>query len=297
MDPKQPQNAPAGPQDIVPREKLDFQIDEHTPRFWFGGDPFKTRLFDGMQAAFPDGERYFISSVRVYRAQITDRKLAEDVKNFIRQEGQHGIAHTHYNDLLRKQGLEIDLILDEARTLFANYTRRFSAGYNLAMTAAFEHFTAMMAQMLFEKQDVMADADEHMRALWAWHAIEEMEHKAVAFDVMQQIAQVGYFTRCLAMSHALYKVTVDSLRMTNILLRGDGFSRPRRAWMIFKGLGYLYGPRGIFSRNTGKLLSYYKPGFHPWQHEVIHSYGVWVQTFQQTGDPMRAGNALYQAAH
>ena len=289
--------SPQDPDQIVPREKLDFHLDENTPRHWFGGDAFRTRLLDGMQAAFPDGERYFITSVRAFRHLITDPKLAEDVKNFIRQEGQHGIAHTHYNDLLRKQGCDVDHIVRETKALFDDYTKRYSAEYNLALTAAFEHFTAMLAEIFFVSKKTMENADPKLRAMMAWHAVEEMEHKAVAYDVMQQVAKVGYFKRCAAMLHVTLFLSYLTIRFTNRLLKNDGFSFGKRMWMMAKCRWWLFGYKGIISSHLGTLLAYFKPGFHPWQQEAIHNYDAWVEAYERTGDPMEAGAALYRAAY
>ena len=99
---------------IVPREKLDFGLDGDIPKYWFGGDAFKTRFFDAMSTIFPEGERYFISCVRDYRDQVSDPKLLAEIKDFMRQEGQHGIVHSQYNERLKAQGIDVDALEREA---------------------------------------------------------------------------------------------------------------------------------------------------------------------------------------
>ena len=96
------------PQQIVPREKLDFGLDGDIPKYWFGGDAFKSRFFDAMSTIFPEGERYFISCVRDYRDQVTDPKLLQDIKDFMRQEGQHGLADTSGEGLDETHRLPLD---------------------------------------------------------------------------------------------------------------------------------------------------------------------------------------------
>jgi predicted metal-dependent hydrolase len=283
--------------EMVAREKLEFGIDDSAPRWWYENNPYKSRLIDAIQAAFPDGERYFISSVRPFRDQITDPELKEEVKTFIRQEGQHGIVHSRYNQLLRDRGLDVDAITSFIKWIDTFHTRHFSEEYNLALTCAFEHFTAMLAETFFEKKETMAGADPKFRAMMAWHAVEEMEHKAVAFDVMQKVAKVGYVKRNVAMVHVILFLTYLSLRFTNTLLKGDGFSWGQRLWMTAKCQWWLYGPKGIVSSRFGTLFSYFKPGFHPWQQAAIHNYDAWLQTYERTGDPIEAGDALFRAAH
>ena len=96
---------------IQVRQNLDFGIDQDLPKFWFGQDPFKTRVFDALSITFPVGERYFISSVRLFRDQITDPELQARVKDFIKQEAQHGIAHDRYNKFLIDQGQPLAKLL------------------------------------------------------------------------------------------------------------------------------------------------------------------------------------------
>lgn len=291
-----PASAPAAvhkPHPIVPREKLDFGLDGDIPRYWFGGDAFKTRFFDAMSTIFPEGERFFIMCVRDFRDQVSDPQMLQEIKDFIRQEGQHGMIHNQFNDRLKAQGIDVDKLEAFQRKNMTEFVRRLhSKEYTLAMTAASEHMTAIMAHSFFERREVLESADPRMRAMYAWHAMEEVEHKAVAFDVMQKVAKVGYLRRVLAMLNVSIAFPIHTFLIVRYMLKVDGFSAWQRAGLFAKGLWWLYKPGGLFSSVLGHYAEYYKPGFHPWQSGQLRSYEVWLRTFEATGDPILAGEAL-----
>ncbi|MBI5333455.1 MAG: metal-dependent hydrolase [Burkholderiales bacterium] len=283
--------------DIVPREKLDFGLDGDIPRYWFGGHPYKTRFFDAMSTLFPEGERFFITCVRDFRDRCTDPKLLADIKHFIRQEGQHGMIHNQFNDRLKEQGIDVDMLERIQRHVGFDLPRKMhSREFTLALTAAAEHMTAIMAHSFFERRDVMEQADPRMRAMYAWHAMEEVEHKGVAFDVMQQVAKVGYFKRIGAMLMVSVLFPVHTFLIVNYMLKVDGYSRWQRFKLWTQGLWWLYKPGGLFSSVLGHYAAYYKPGYHPWEAGQMASYKLWVDTFNRTGDPILAGEAVHAAA-
>lgn len=281
---------------ITARENLDFGLDSSMPRYWFANDPFKTRLIDGMQLAFPDGERYFISSVRVFRHRIKDPVLAQHIKDFTRQEGQHGMAHTRFNEVLAAQGLPVAEMLAFHKARLDRYTRRFSPDFNVALTAAFEHMTALMAESFFGRKAAMAGADPRMKALLAWHAIEEMEHKSVVFDVMSTVTSIGYLRRCAAMAYGTWETMSVLFSYAERMLKADGFSWFQRKMMFLRNLGWMYGRKGVLSSFNLKILAYFRPGFHPNDIPEMRNYPAWVEEYQRSGSTHKACQALLAKA-
>jgi predicted metal-dependent hydrolase len=283
---------------IVARENLDFGLDESIPKHWFRGDAYKTRYLDALQVFFPDGERYFITSLRPFRDRITDPVLQKNVRDFMRQEAQHGIAHTRYNQLMQAQGIPVTELLAPEKARLDGYTRRFSPQFNLALTAGFEHFTAMLAFAFFSRAATASGAEKRMQALLAWHAIEEMEHKSVAFDVMQKVARVGYWRRAAAMLFACRVMVVAAYRFTDRFLEADGYGAWQRARLHLANFLWIYGPRrGVFGALAPMLLAYFKPGFHPTQLPTIHNYPHWLEAYERSGDPAVACEAMLAAAY
>ena len=278
----------------VVRSHLDFKLNE-IPRFWFGGDPFITRMFDALSLTFPDGERYFIQSVRLFRDQITDPDLKQRVADFIRQEAQHGIAHDQMNQVMKEQGMPVDQFIQVLNKIFKFELTKRSPAYNIAMTAAAEHLTALMADTFYSHKETLHDAHPYVRALLAWHAIEEMEHRDVAFDVMKQVGDVPESTRKFALAFTTVLMLGFTVYRANIMLKYDGFDRLARLKLTAKGLPWFIGRNGMLTKMRKPYTDWFKKDFHPSQHPIIAQYDVWLKTLADTSDPIQAGEAFWQA--
>jgi predicted metal-dependent hydrolase len=175
-------------QAIRPRSpRFDFQS---VPRRWFGRSVVATHMANGLNLLFPAGERFFVRSVRRYLDRIDDPKLREDIKGFSGQEGLHAYAHERYFEALEKQGFVIRGFLRFYERFAYDIVENIAPNeLCLAATAACEHFTATMATHALSREadGTMIVQDPTMRALWLWHAVEEIEHRAVAFDVLQKV--------------------------------------------------------------------------------------------------------------
>jgi predicted metal-dependent hydrolase len=268
--------APAAKLDITPRH-MDFDFPADTPKYWLAGDPWSTHLLNALSLTFPAGEKSFIESVRKVRDRITDPALQAEVRAFVAQEALHTKEHESFNEWLRGQGVPVDSIYHQISTHIAQHRGSLTEEQNLAVTCALEHFTAIMANAFLTSPELLDEMHENVRWLWIWHAIEETEHKAVAFDVYKAIGG-RYLPRMIAMAI----ITVNFIRLNSRyqreLVRTDGqlgnlASLARHLWMF-------WGPRGHFTRIIPQYLAYFRPGFHPWQHDNRAAVARWKEAVE-----------------
>lgn len=288
-------NTMAANPDIIVRENIDFGIDETVSKYWYQSDAFKTRLFDSMHLTFPEGERFFMTSVRAFRNKIQDKELIQQVKDFTRQEGQHGIAHSKYHTSLARQGLPVAEMLNANKSTLNGFLKNYSPEFNVALTSAFEHFTGLLAETFFSHDETTKGMDPRIRALMAWHAMEEMEHKCVAFDVMEQIAKVGYWKRSFALVVAMWQVRRMMFGFTDQLLKADGFNWLQRKLMLIGNVRWMFGRRGVLAMKASHFFAYFKPGFHPNDIPTLPGYYTWLAEYERSGNPETALDAMFKA--
>src|SRR5690606_18852059 len=99
---------------IAPRKiqtrRIEFEYDETLPKHFVGGDPAMSHVVAVLSSLFPEGEDFFVESVRRYRDRIDDPELKKQVAGFIGQEAIHGREHRTFNDRLAAMGYPTHLI-------------------------------------------------------------------------------------------------------------------------------------------------------------------------------------------
>jgi hypothetical protein len=251
---------------ITPRDRR-FGRGTRTDRWWLGGDPIGTALYNALSATFPKGEAFFVESVRAFR-EGADPRLAADIRAFTTQEVMHSREHVAFNKRALEAGYdltELDKKVDERLA----FVRERHPLVNLAATMALEHFTAMLAHELLADARHLEGADTESANLWRWHAIEEIEHKGVAYDTwMHATKGLGRFKRWSIKARVMLLVTrnfiVDRAAGALELLRQDGITGPKAWWALF---WFSFVRPGMMRKILGAWASFFMPGFHPWKHD------------------------------
>lgn len=272
----------------IPVRRMDFEFGG-LPKYWYNGNPWITHYLNAMSAVFPDGERFFIRSVRNVQDQVTDPVLQAQVRAFIGQEANHGKEHEAFNRLLEERhGVPM------AST--ANFTRRWLLGIagrlpqrrQLAITIALEHFTAILANQLLEQPEIAEQLGRAEGEMFLWHAVEETEHKAVAFDVYTAVYGRGFTSTFVRMMTMVVTTFMFSLFTTAFQLRflwRDGELFNLRAMAGF--IAFMWWKPGPLRRMLPDYLDYYRPSFHPWMHDNRALIRERVDTL--AGKELRAG--------
>ena len=254
---------------IAPRDRR-FGRGMRTERWWLGGDPVGTALYNALSSTFPKGEAFFVESVRAFRDGAPAR-LAAEIKAFTTQEVMHSREHVQFNRRAEEAGYDLTTLEQRVEDRLA-ITRDRPPIVNLAATMALEHFTAILAHELLSDPRHLDGADPETAALWRWHSIEEIEHKAVAYDTwLHATRDWSRFKRWKVKAKVMLFVTrnflVDRTAGTLELLRQDGISGPKAWWRFF---WFAWVQPGMLRKIIGAWASFFMPGFHPWKHDDRH---------------------------
>lgn len=259
-------------------------------RHFFANSPVMSHLLTALSSTFPIGEQFFVHSVRNVRDKVTDEHLQAQIAAFIGQEAMHSKAHAEFNDAWRRD----DYQLDHFQAWLARrdeFIRTVHPKLQLAITCAFEHFTALLGGYILRNPQVLSTLDEDATKLWVWHAIEEIEHRTVAFDVYQAVYKDDKVRRNVMRSVTTGFASLTFYSASRLFIQDRRKSLPKLS-------GNLYGVY-LISKMLIELipeyLSYYKKDFHPseidysdivayWKNKLANEYHM--EGFQENETPV-----------
>lgn len=260
--------------------KLNPNFDAEIPRYYAYDSPHLSHLLNALSLLFPAGEDGFVKSVKRYKNQIKDPILTRDIRLFTGQELLHSSIHASYNRWLIETTPKSQKFAEHVNKHISKnddaILRRFPR-FALAKTVALEHMTSTLAACLLQDEHMVNSIHKEPRKVWIWHAIEEIEHRSVAFDVYQKTVN-SYWLKVLAFLFATFAVTMHCIVFTTAFVAID--KQLSNLESLFKSMNVLVGRNGYFIRVIKVYFRFLKPNFHPsqepyealitkWENELI----------------------------
>ncbi|HEX3707146.1 MAG TPA: metal-dependent hydrolase [Mycobacteriales bacterium] len=266
----------SSPKRVVRTRRVNF---DYTPatveRHYAQGDLIMSHIVAILSAMFPEGEDFFVRSVRHYADRITDPDLKEAVAGFTGQETMHGREHRALNARLQELGYPTRRVDKLVKFDLARVEKRAPHMVQLAITSALEHYTATLAERLLSSErarDMLGEGE--VRKVLLWHALEESEHKAVAFDVYRAMGGTEKMRirvmRVMTWSF-IFGTTVHTLLS---MLADRSTYNPVRLGASIKRL--THSPF-LGKKMVAAIKDYNREGFHPNDHDNSELLAHWTK--------------------
>jgi uncharacterized protein len=272
VSPRAPQHA--GMTHTITRRDVALAFDPAAvPRDWYGGDGYATTFLAALSMLFPEGEKFFVDSVKHFKDRIESPALRAQVAGFVGQEAMHGREHRAFNELLAAHGYRSGPAVDRGLCRLLRVVRRvLSPKSQLAVTCALEHFTAMLAEQALESDHIRALLHPSVRPLWLWHMLEEAEHKAVAYDVYRAVGG-GYLRRAaiMVLTSIVFVVVATGVQARLMATRRILW----KPWRWARALYWQWIKPGDFRKLVPRYLSYFRPRFHPTDRDNAALIAQW----------------------
>ena len=246
---------------ITPRRFVE-ALPHDIPKHWLPGNEVVSSLLNAYTVLVPANEAFYIRTLNACLPRITDASLRKRCQAFIRQEAQHGVAHKRYWENLDAQGYAyrgFERIVD--RVIFKTMDRWAPLWLRASLVSCVEHINAYLGYE-FLSQAMLEGADPRVKDLMEWHFAEEIEHRAVAFDLLQAISP-GYLVRLAgaATTAVLFYLLMTGLAVAFLVQDGVFWRRAT----LRQAAAHLGANHRMGRRTIRHLWDYLRPGFHPSQ--------------------------------
>jgi len=233
---------------------------EEYRRFWFCGSAFLSNLMNAFSTVIPEGEHFFIESVRHYLDEIRDPVLRAQAIAFVGQEGAHAREHRRYNEFVEAQGYPVRRMDQRVRRALDHCRAHLSPRSKLAVTCALEHYTTIIGAEFLRNPVCRESVLGEQARLWFWHSVEELEHTSVAFDVYRAIGGT-YWERVREMIGVTLGFWPLWLAITLAYQSHDRRLWSLREWWV--ALVWEFVRPGFVLRLVPRYLAYFRRDFHP----------------------------------
>ncbi len=287
----QPQNNDHQKLVIKPRH-MDFPFGSLKNIKFFDDNIYKSAFMAGLSASFPAGETEFLNSVKNYRDQIKNPALLKQVKGFIGQEGHHSHQHALVNKELDRLGYKTKKVEDALQKVIDTRVSKLTHKFRLAHTVSAEHITAIMAEYLINNPQYMDGLETPFKDLFFWHAVEEVEHKSVCFDVyMEVIGDEKYLAKIMKLS--VFLIQMRLAKHMFILVFNS------KHWWNLKEFGrfvsWMFGKGGMWRSLRKPYKEFFEGSFHPWGNGGLELIEKWSKDYYRP--EQNKASPEYAAAH